>query len=103
MVPAEEQSNPAPAEPAAWTGADADAARLALELECLLTDRDMPAATVSRWWGSAQEALELHRARMDAEASAHRAARAKKARQFADANPCYLSAQKDADRLERDQ
>lgn len=32
-----------------WTDADADAARLALELECLLTDRDTPMPLVSRW------------------------------------------------------
>lgn len=50
-----------------WTDADADAARLALELECLLTDRDMPTATVSRWWDSAHEALRLHRQRLASE------------------------------------
>lgn len=48
-----------------WTDADADSARLALELECLLTDKDMPIATVSRWWDSAHEALRLHRERLD--------------------------------------
>lgn len=47
-----------------WTDADADAARLALELECLLTDKDVQMATISRWWDSAHEALELHRQRM---------------------------------------
>ena len=47
-----------------WTDADADAARLALELECLLTDGDMPTASVSRWWESAHEALRLHRERL---------------------------------------
>lgn len=62
----------APQQPAhvpahAWTDADADAARLALELECLLTDRDMPTPAVSRWWESAHEALMLHRQRLDAE------------------------------------
>lgn len=46
-----------------WTDADADAARLALELECLLTDKDVPMPALSRWWDSAHEALELHRAR----------------------------------------
>lgn len=57
----------APAEPVGWTDADADAARLALELECLLTDRDVPMPAVSRWWESAHEALMLHRQRIDAE------------------------------------
>lgn len=52
-----------------WTDADADAARLALELECLLTDKDMPTATVSRWWDSAHEALRLHRQRLASEQS----------------------------------
>lgn len=46
-----------------WSDADADAARLALELECLLTDKDVPMPALSRWWDSAHEALELHRAR----------------------------------------
>lgn len=46
-----------------WTDAEADAARLALELECLLTDKDVPMPALSRWWDSAHEALELHRAR----------------------------------------
>lgn len=49
-----------------WTDADADAARLALELECLLTDKDVPLPTASRWWDSAHEALELHRQRLAA-------------------------------------
>lgn len=49
--------------PEGWTDADADAARLALELECLLTDtKDQ--AVVSKWWASAHDALELHRARL---------------------------------------
>ena len=39
----------------AWS----DAHRLALELECLLLSTDNPAAT--KWWDSANEALELHR------------------------------------------
>ena len=52
------------AEPVAWTDADADAARLALELECLLLDTKDTAA-LSRWWDSAHEALELHRRRLD--------------------------------------
>ncbi len=47
-----------------WTDADADAARLALELECILIDRDIPMPAASRWWDSAHEALELHRNRM---------------------------------------
>lgn len=47
-----------------WTDADADAARLALELECILTDPDQPMPSISRWWDSAHEALELHRQRM---------------------------------------
>lgn len=46
-----------------WTDADADAARLALELECLLLDTK-DTASVSRWWASANEALDLHRARL---------------------------------------
>lgn len=51
--------------PEGWTDADADAARLALELECLLTDtKDQ--AVVSKWWASAHDALELHRARLAA-------------------------------------
>lgn len=49
-----------------WTDADADAARLALELECLLTDKDVPLAAASRWWSSAHEALQLHRKRLNA-------------------------------------
>lgn len=49
-----------------WTDADADAARLALELECLLTDKDVPLSAVSRWWDSAHEALRLHRERLAA-------------------------------------
>ncbi|MCH8180203.1 MAG: hypothetical protein IIA02_10535 [Proteobacteria bacterium] len=48
-----------------WTDADADAARLALELECLLLDTK-DTASVSRWWASANEALDLHRARLAA-------------------------------------
>jgi hypothetical protein len=36
-----------------------DAKRLAMELECLLMSCDLPAA--SKWWDSANEALELHR------------------------------------------
>ncbi len=41
---------PAPAtQQAGWTNADADAARLALELECLLMDTK-DAAVVSKWW-----------------------------------------------------
>lgn len=51
--------------PDGWTEADADAARLAMELECLLLDTKDPAA-VSRWWKSANEALDLHRARLAA-------------------------------------
>lgn len=49
-----------------WTDADADAARLALELECLLTDKDVPMPALSRWWDSAHEALRLHRERLAA-------------------------------------
>jgi hypothetical protein len=64
---------PAPAPPG-WTDADADAARLALELECLLTDKAMPMETVSRWWDSAHEALELHLARMAAPPEAQKEA-----------------------------
>lgn len=56
---------PANQEKAKWTDADSDAARLALELECLLLDTKDTAA-VSRWWSSALEALELHRARINA-------------------------------------
>ena len=56
---------PAPAAQASgWTDADADAARLALELECLLSDKDVPMPALSRWWDSAHEALKLHRERM---------------------------------------
>ena len=50
-----------------WTDADADAARLALELECILTDGDTPMAVTSRWWESAHEALALHRQRISDE------------------------------------
>ena len=51
--------------PQGWTDADSDAARLALELECLLMDtKDL--SVVSKWWASANEALELHRQRLDA-------------------------------------
>lgn len=56
---------PATPEPVGWTDADADAARLAMELECLLLDTKDTAA-VSRWWKSANEALDLHRARLAA-------------------------------------
>lgn len=52
--------------PEGWTDADADAARLALELECLLTDKDVPMPALSRWWDSAHEALRLHRERLAA-------------------------------------
>ena len=62
------------AAPPGWTDADADAARLALELECLLTDKATPMETVSRWWDSAHEALELHRARMAAAPDAQKGA-----------------------------
>ncbi len=55
---------PAPAtQQAGWTNADADAARLALELECLLMDTK-DTAVVSKWWASANDALEMHRARL---------------------------------------
>jgi hypothetical protein len=37
-----------------------DAHRLALELECLLLDTK-DTTVLSRWWDSAQEALDLHR------------------------------------------
>lgn len=50
-----------------WTDADADAARLALELECLLTDPDTPMPLTSRWWESAHDALALHRQRLEDE------------------------------------
>jgi hypothetical protein len=46
--------------------ANSDALRLALELECLLNDKDVPMPAVSRWWNSAHDALELHRQRIDA-------------------------------------
>ena len=53
------------AEREACADAESDAGRLALELECLLLSiSDMP--TVSRWWESANEALDLHRSRLDA-------------------------------------
>ena len=56
---------PAPAVPQVWTDADSDSARLALELECLLMDtKDL--SVVSKWWASANEALELHRQRLAA-------------------------------------
>ena len=55
-----------------WTDADADAARLALELECILTDRDTPMPLTSRWWESAHEALALHRKRLAEEQAALR-------------------------------
>lgn len=49
--------------PQGWTDADSDSARLALELECLLMDtKDL--SVVSKWWASANEALELHRQRL---------------------------------------
>ena len=55
---------PAPAtQQAGWTNADADAARLALGLECLLMDTK-DAAVVGKWWASANDALEMHRARL---------------------------------------
>lgn len=46
-----------------WTDADADAARLAMELEALLLSTKDTAA-ISRWWDSAHDALELHRQRV---------------------------------------
>lgn len=52
-----------PAVPQGWTDADSDAARLALELECLLLDTET-LSVVSKWWASANEALELHRRRL---------------------------------------
>ena len=52
-----------PAVPQGWTDADSDAARLALELECLLLDTEN-LSVVSKWWASANEALELHRRRL---------------------------------------
>ena len=55
-----------------WTDADADAGRLALELECILTDRDTPMPLTSRWWESAHEALALHRKRLAEEQAALR-------------------------------
>ena len=60
-----EAKSKATPEPVGWTDADADAARLAMELECLLLDTKDTAA-VSRWWKSANEALDLHRARLAA-------------------------------------
>lgn len=49
-----------------WTDADADAARLALELEALMLDtKDL--AAVSRSWASGHDALELHRQRLRGE------------------------------------
>ena len=65
QVDAEIEHNNAPAVPQGWTDADSDAARLALELECLLMDtKDL--SVVSKWWGSANDALELHRQRLAA-------------------------------------
>jgi hypothetical protein len=61
-LPAPQQATP---ESVGWTDADADAARLAMELECLLLGTKDTAA-VSRWWKSANEALDLHRARLAA-------------------------------------
>ena len=52
------------AEREACADAESDAGRLALELERLLVSNDMPAA--SRWRDSANEALDLHRSRLDA-------------------------------------
>lgn len=64
VVPLWTTPQPTPAtQQAGWTNADADAARLALELECLLMDTE-DTAVVSKWWQSANEALELHRARL---------------------------------------
>ena len=51
--------------PQGWTDADSDAARLALELECLLMDTKN-LSVVSKWWDSANDALELHRQRLAA-------------------------------------
>lgn len=51
---------------AALDDADSDAHRLALELECLLLDRDIPVSATSRWWESSHEALTLHRQRLNA-------------------------------------
>lgn len=62
--PQAQQGLQAPLSEAGWTDADADAARLALELECLLSDKDVPMPALSRWWDSAHEALKLHRERM---------------------------------------
>ena len=57
------EHNKAHAVPQGWTDADSDAARLALELECLLLDTET-LSVVSKWWASANEALELHRQRL---------------------------------------
>ncbi len=46
-----------------WTDADADAARLAMELEALLLSCTDTAAVAS-WWDSAHDALDLHRQRL---------------------------------------
>ncbi len=59
------EHNNAPAVPQGWTDADSDAARLALELECLLMDTKN-LSVVSKWWDSANDALELHRQRLAA-------------------------------------
>lgn len=50
---------------AALADADSDAHRLALAIECLLTDADMPLPVLSRWWDSAHDALRLHRERIN--------------------------------------
>lgn len=58
-------TRPFVAAPAEVLDFEPDAKRLALELECLLLDcRDM--AAVSKWWDSAHEALEQHRAMLSA-------------------------------------
>ena len=52
------------AEREACADAESDAGRLAFALDRLLISTVMPAA--SRWWGSANEALDLHCSRLDA-------------------------------------
>lgn len=58
-------THPFVAAPSGVPDFEPDAKRLALELECLLLDcKDM--AAVSKWWDSAHEALEQHRAMLSA-------------------------------------
>lgn len=81
MAEAMESLRDALEQPVAWSDADADAARLAMELEALLLSCNDTAA-VSKWWDSAHDALELHRQRLKALAQREH---------ITDGSPCWCN------------